>query len=102
MFYTFYQNNSFGVFKTSLKDHIGEVVIIEETTAERANRYAAELGLYFDGRGDCTCCGPRWTLVEDEEATESPEVYGEAPKDYAYARTIFIHYLNGEVGLFAR
>jgi hypothetical protein len=54
-FYTFRQNNSGGRF-------YGPVyVIIEARNTNEANSLAqSKADVYFDGRGDCSCCGRRW------------------------------------------
>lgn len=76
MFFTFIQNNSGGYF-------VGEqFVIIEADYAQEANDIALLHGIYFDGVDngiDCVCCGDRWDKVEDNDATEKPEIYGKSP-----------------------
>lgn len=57
-FYEFNQNNSGGRFYYS--DDLGENVIVEAASADEANSRAESLGIYFDGFGDCPCCGRRW------------------------------------------
>lgn len=69
------QNNSGGSFQHSASLGIGYRVWIQATSAEDADRRAQEIGLYFDGYGDCSCCGDRWTEKsgwddgQDEEPT---------------------------------
>lgn len=72
MFYTYRQNNSGGYFRGPV------CVIIEADSAEEANFIAEEkANLYFDGHGDCHCCGNRWHTARDTEGTEEPTLYGE-------------------------
>jgi hypothetical protein len=75
-FYTFRQNNSGGVWSGS------EYVIIEADSADEANMTALDHDVYFDGvhgGSDCPCCGDRWCEVDDDDATEKPEIYGKDP-----------------------
>jgi hypothetical protein len=59
-FFVYNQNNSGGVFVVDSKRGIGEHVIIEATSAKHADSIAQGIGLYFDGKNDCNCCGDRW------------------------------------------
>lgn len=78
MFYTYWQNNSGGNFVEDDERGITLTVIIEADTAEEANERAEQIGLYFDGDGDCECCGARWDAAwEYEEGDLQPEVYGD-------------------------
>ena len=57
-FFTFYQNNSGGVF-----DGPAHYVIVEASDAEEAATRAETVGVYFNGVEDgldCECCGDRW------------------------------------------
>lgn len=74
MFFTFYQNNSGGVFDFE-EGRFSHYVIIEAETEEKAIERAKEVGLYFDGVGDCNCCGNRWSYPWDD-GTDVPRVYG--------------------------
>lgn len=73
MFYTYDQNNSGGSFTGP-----AQYVIVEAKNAKYANFTAEEeLGLYFDGDGDCHCCGNRWSEQwSDADGTIVPEIYG--------------------------
>lgn len=73
-FFTFDQNNSGGYFTGPAID-----VVVEARTADEANARAEDLGLYFDGAGDCIeCCGYRWSeQYDDDDGTEVPSKYGE-------------------------
>lgn len=79
MFYLFTQNNSGGNF--FVNDEVSVNVIIEADTAEEANLFAEEKGIYFNGcdKGyDCDCCGDRWyAQCNDSDGTETPSIYGE-------------------------
>ncbi|MFC0623802.1 hypothetical protein ACFFGN_06995 [Kribbella deserti] len=73
-FYTYRQNNSYGVFHTPAVS-----VVIEASTAEEADRIAVTRGgLYFDGCAsgqDCGCCGDRWYRASEYDASaDVPEV----------------------------
>ena len=74
MFYHYSQNNSGGSFDFDKKAGITHHVVIEAESAEAADRKAESIGLYFDGDGDCPCCGFRWHEAYDE-GTEEPSVY---------------------------
>lgn len=83
MWYTFNQNNSGGSFHIDKKTGITVVVIVEADSAEEANDRAENIGLYFDGIGDCPCCGDRWcSQCDDDEGTKEPKIYGMSVTDY--------------------
>lgn len=108
MFFTFRQNNSFGTFDFDAERGISVNVIIEANAVEFAIRRAEKIGLYFDGEGDCNCCGNRWSHPW-EEGSEQPQVYGEIVRPGArYAGRFnkwmdegqpegFIHYSDGKI-----
>lgn len=104
-FFTFNQNNSGGSFTLDEDRGITHYVIIEAFSAEDANRRAEDIGLYFDGDGDCPCCGDRWyEQWGDEKGTDRPEIYGEPADSYIASFTwmppgkeIVIHYLDKRV-----
>lgn len=58
MFFEYSQNNSGGVFHTD--DKLCARVIIEASSCDEADDKLIALGGYFDGAGDCPCCGNRW------------------------------------------
>jgi hypothetical protein len=94
MFFTFYQNNSFGVYTES--ETLKAYVIIQADSAQEANWFAQDLGIYFDGADtgeDCPCCGDRWYRVEDGEGTTTPTIYGGDAENYSDRCSIF--YKNG-------
>jgi len=110
MFYHYSQNNSGGSFVFRPKDGISHHVIIEANTERQANSLAEGIGLYFDGEGDCNCCGNRWSEFYGE-ADAIPQVYGEAvvpnslwvksPKTFNIkwidGPEGYIHYLDGRI-----
>ena len=102
-FFTFNQNNLGGSFSYDESSGISEWVIIEAKNADQANDRAECIGLYFDGWGsemDCPCCGDRWSRVWEEEGDDFPSIYGEdvfKAKKSLFSKTVFVHYLNGEV-----
>lgn len=65
----FNQNNSGGEFKGPALN-----VVVEADDAEQATERASRLGLYFDGEGDCPCCGDRWSEAYGKGDVE-PMVY---------------------------
>lgn len=100
-FYTFVQNNSGGSFAINDDKGIGKYVIIEAESYIEANRRAEEIGLYFDGDGDCPCCGDRWSEQYDEsDADDVPSVYGTPLADverWPAGTSAFIHYCDGRI-----
>lgn len=94
-FFTYRQNNSGGSFDRN--DDLDVVVIVAGTSARDANSRAERLGIYFDGEGDCECCGNRWSAAYDE-GDEEPLVYGKTPEAYVagdWSSPIIIHYPDG-------
>lgn len=74
--YEYSQNNSGGSFVHDPEAGIGYAVWVQARNYEEANRRAEGVGLYFDGEGDCRCCGDRWSDKWGEEGqTEEPSVY---------------------------
>ncbi len=78
-FYEFSQNNSGGSFVVDSK--LCHRLFIEADTLYEAKTKMESLGAYFDGDGDCPCCGPRWSDFEDE--TIFPFRYGTFEKEKA-------------------
>ena len=75
-FFTYIQNNTGGSF--DFNDKVTHIVVVEETTASRADARAELLGIYFDGvreGSDCACCGDRWSRAYGE-GYEVPSLYG--------------------------
>lgn len=79
-FFEYSQNNSGGSFDFDHWDGISVHVIVEADTAEEANEKAESIGLYFDGYGDCSCCGNRWSEAGgwfgEEKGDEFPSIFG--------------------------
>lgn len=106
-FYEYSQNNSGGRFRYEKEDGLGHYVIVEAANANQANSIAQDIGLYFDGYGDCSCCGDRWyEKWDDDDGDEVPSHYGkplaESEDDYRLDHRegepyIFVHYLDGTI-----
>lgn len=105
-FYTFIQNNSGGIFDFDEMAGISHYVIVQAVDAREANYRAGRIGLYFDGYGDCWCCGDRWTEVWRLAGDPEPMIDGEPLADYMLSRTfmkwmgpdqpeVFVHYMDG-------
>lgn len=80
-FYSFNQNNSGGSFDFDEADGITHWVIVEADSLDDAIKRAQNIGIYFDGCStgrDCSCCGNRWYEPWSDDASEQPEIYGEA------------------------
>lgn len=98
-FWTYMQNNSGGYFHVN--EDVSQFVIIEAPDVKRANAIAQTVGIYFDGHGDCSCCGNRWSEEwDEEEGKDVPEIFGEPARDFktaSYLGDYFctIHYLDG-------
>jgi len=74
-FFTFKQNNSGGWFTGP-----AIAVCIEAETKDEAVTKAESIGLYFDGNGDCSCCGDRWSTYTDDGS--EPLLYGNPLREY--------------------
>jgi hypothetical protein len=72
-------------------------VWIETRDAAHANERALEVGLYFDGAGDCECCGNRWSeAYSDNKGSVVVDI--DAKYDFKWHDTVYVHYLNGTIG----
>jgi len=104
MFFTYNQNNSGGGFAYDEKRGISHYVIIEADDAVEANDKAEGIGLYFDGDGDCPCCGDRWCASDKTDGTEFPSVYdeiiewGENVQETMPGGQFMIKWMNGYEG----
>ena len=103
-FWSFSQNNSGGSFRRDEKAGIDTLVVVEAINAADANSRAKQIGLYFDGDGDCPCCGSRWSEQwREEEGTEVPSQYGEPLTEWTLRGsnclryTAYIHYIDGRI-----
>lgn len=106
-FYHYSQNNSGGGFVYDKDRGISHHVVIEAASAEEADMLAESIGLYFDGDGDCPCCGDRWSNAYGE-GDPVPSVYSEPLTDAwrpSYGKWIkgpecYVHYLSGAIMAF--
>ena len=106
MFFDFSQNNSGGDFDYDAERGISCHVIIEADSPSDASEKAEAIGLYFDGAGDCSCCGDRWyPQWNDDKGDETPSIYGKPIGEYESIITwmtggkanAFVHFKNGNV-----
>lgn len=74
MFFHFMQNNSGGNFHKLNTDGVTDLVV-EAEDADGANEIAESFGLYFDGQGDCECCGRRWSSASNYSGDAKITVY---------------------------
>ncbi len=98
MFYVFNQNNSGGRHHYDDDKGISTYVIVEADDAKEANYRAERIGLYFDGQGDCSCCGNRWyEQYSDKEGTSKPILYDTPLKPLTKDKkpTVYVHYKKG-------
>ncbi|WP_326827403.1 DUF7296 family protein [Streptomyces sp. NBC_01751] len=105
-FFTFSQNNSGGGFTYDWVRGISHYVIVEADDRKQAIDKAEEIGLYFDGEGDCSCCGNRWSWPWRDDGHDEPMIYGEPAAKYLdtpYAvkwiegAEVFVHYADGRI-----
>lgn len=84
-YFIFRQNNSGGYFTGPAL-----YFIVSATDADTANSIAVSKGLYFDGKGDCECCGNRWYRVSPADAiAELPTtIISEHDKEFARANNV--------------
>lgn len=119
-FYTYNQNNSGGKFTFDHRNGISLYVIVEAETAKEADEKAEDIGLYFDGAYDCSCCGNRWHEAGgwwgDEEGDQYPSVFDrpvwEKEEDSPFSSIrweqrgtpfTYVHFANGDfVGVVRR
>ncbi|AKY03373.1 hypothetical protein AVT22_gp63 [Streptomyces phage Caliburn] len=95
-FFEYSQNNSGGSFDFDPDAGISHIVIIEADTADAANRKAEEIGLYFDGEGDCSCCGDRWyEQWDDADGDPVPSHYGEPIQDIDFHSGLNYKWIKG-------
>jgi hypothetical protein len=103
-FFEFNQNNSGGGFDFDEDAGITHIVIIEADSAEEANSKAESIGLYFDGEGDCSCCGDRWYEAYGS-GDAVPSYYGEPVQDVVWTGLnhkwikggpeVYVHFKDG-------
>lgn len=105
MFFTYNQNNSGGKWRYDAAAGISHFVIIEATSAAAANAEAESIGLYFDGAGDCSCCGNRWDRIDSGDGKDAPMIYAQPVAEYKPFLDIkwidgfeaFVHYADGRL-----
>lgn len=90
MFYLYRQNNSWGRFDKD--QNVNEYVVVESGDFESANTRAESLGLYFDGKGDCSHCGDRWSSQLSERMAK--KTISVPSKEHSQPDCI-IHYADG-------
>lgn len=108
MFFRYYQNNSGGSIVYDPDRGISSKVYIEANSPREANRRAEGIGLYFDGNGDCDCCGNRWTAFLESECevgmygiVETPPLEGDPADDFSWVEVkpgqfqAFVHKADG-------
>lgn len=106
MFYHYSQNNSGGSFDFNKFRGITHHVIIEADSASEADDIAEGIGLYFDGHGDCPCCGDRWYNAWEGDGDDEPMVYSTRPSEltgYKWMEDgyeVAVHYRDGRVEWF--
>lgn len=74
MFFRYRQNNSGGSFVTDHGSGISQEVYVEADTPYEADDIAERIGIYFDGFGDCSCCGNRWYRADDYDVAYRPPI----------------------------
>jgi len=94
--YAYRQNNSFGVHDYFPGIGIGVYVVVEAESEDAANDRASDITNYRGGRGDCPCCGERWSTCWPDEVEA-----GFAPEKYSYCRDMefagFLHAADGTI-----
>lgn len=101
-FFCFDQNNSGGSFVFDEQRGLTHNVVVEAVNADDANNRAEAIGIYFNGEGDCPCCGNRWYWAYGEGDKE-PMHYGmPVAKAISYVggwmdkgKEICVHYMDG-------
>jgi hypothetical protein len=92
-FFAFDQNNSGGSYSLNANRGIGKVVVIEAENASEANERAEEIGLYFDGKHDCDCCGNRWYAQwVDEDGIDFETIL-----HWDWRGEVYVHTLKGKM-----
>jgi hypothetical protein len=106
MFYHYPQNNSGGSFSFNKEFGVTHHVIIEADSAKEADDRGEEIGLYFDGRGDCPCCGSRWDRAWEGDGEDEPLVYSTRPSQLTGLKwmepghEVAVHYKDGRLEWF--
>lgn len=105
-FYVFRQNNSGGSFDY-YDQGISVEVIVEATSLRDSVKRAEMIGLYFDGYGDCPCCGNRWSEPWEDSGLSVEELFnhiGDAMTSQWSCKhmdegnpEIFVHKMDGSI-----
>lgn len=94
--YEFDQNNSGGYFNRD--SFFGDVVFIQATSADEANKIFEDAGAY--DQGWCDCCGERWYPVRSLDGHKEPTRYGKPVSEgvdlYSPEGYIMFHGYNGK------
>ena len=96
-FYHYSQNNSGGSF--IVNERVGNDVVIEARDVDHANTIAESIGIYFDGAGDCPCCGNRWSEANESDGELFPHCYGEKLETLEVSwcrREVYVYYLGSD------
>jgi hypothetical protein len=96
-FYHYSQNNSGGSF--IVNERVGNDVVIEARDVDHANTIAESIGIYFDGAGDCPCCGNRWSEANESDGETFPHCYGEKLETLEVSwcrREVYVYYLGSD------
>jgi len=72
-YYEFVQNNTGGSFDSN--ESVAHSVFIQADSPDSANTKAETIGIYFDGSGDCSCCGNRWCETSSYDGKDEPAMY---------------------------
>lgn len=103
-FYEFNQNNSGGSFDFDEDAGITHIVIVEADSEGEAIKRAEGIGLYFDGKGDCPCCGDRWSYpwrpdnVPSNFGTPVQDIEWGADPNYKWIKDgpeVYVHFKDG-------
>jgi len=100
-FFHYNQNNSGGSFVFDEDRGITHHVFVEAIDSAHADMLAEKIGLYFDGYGDCECCGDRWSTAYAGDAEDTPILYGQPVSEFtghrwmAPGKESVVHYLDG-------
>ncbi len=70
MFFHYHQNNSGGSVKGP-----AYAIVVEAGSNLEADAIAQANGAYFDGVGDCECCGRRWHKAWDVDGSLDENCY---------------------------
>ena len=103
MFYHYRHNNALTYYDgTAPAKH----VIVEAATCGEADLRAEKAGVYFGRRrGDCPCCGDRWSRAYRFDERSFPHIYG-VPVDRSTLERwdnipfAIVRYLDGRIEVY--